>query len=91
MFLPNQAPPVIRTRSTGSVRRGQPNGFDRATRLSLDRKKFKLKCESYDVEYVHAQRYKRGRKQSICLLTTIQRRRLAAPPSTRAAPSYLHC
>ena len=51
MFLPNQAPPVIRTRSTGeSVR--SAHGIRPRPRLPLDRKKFKLKCDPYDVEYV---------------------------------------
>ena len=51
MFLPNQAPPVIRTRSAGAYRRSV-HGIRPSAEAAADGKKFKLKCDPYVVEHV---------------------------------------
>jgi hypothetical protein len=51
MFLPSQAPPVIRTRSTGASVRS-PQRIRPSDEAVPAGKKVKLNCELYDVEYV---------------------------------------
>jgi hypothetical protein len=51
MFLPNQAPPVIRTRGTSAyVRSAQRIRASDVAATAV--KKFKLNCESYVVEHL---------------------------------------